>query len=160
MTVIPTVSIGDIIALVTIIVALVVGFVQIRQIYKQMQLSSFAEYTKRYQEIILKLPSDYFTGGFSFDGLNAGKSEEIRRLTRVYFDLCSEEYFLHQEGYVPDKVWKEWESGIMANFSLEHIRAQWRSVEGTPGTYGEFSQYLGRSLKIWQAEVRDESPDR
>ncbi len=137
-----TIAIGDILTLVTIIVVATTGLIQIRQLYKQSRLSSFAEYTKRYQDILLNLPSNYFAETFSFDGVDDASREQIHRFTRVYFDLCSEEYFLHKEHYIPDKIWEEWEKGILSNFGYEHTQSQWKSVSGAEDLYGEFKKYI------------------
>jgi hypothetical protein len=137
-----SINISDLISLLTIIVAVVIGLIEIRQMLKQIRLGSFAEYTKRYQEIILKFPSNYFADDFSFVGVSDDVREEIRRVVRAYFDLCSEEYFLHEKGYIPDEVWKEWATGIVHNFSLGHIYADWELVSTMPGMYGQFSEYI------------------
>lgn len=32
---------------------------------------------------------------------------------RVYFDLCSEEFYLYKDGLIDKRVWNEWEEGII-----------------------------------------------
>ncbi len=151
MTIIPTISVGDMLALLTLVVAATTGFVQIRQIYKQMRLASLADYTKRYQDILLSLPSTYFTESFSFDRLSDEEREDIPKRMRVYFDLCSEEYFLHREGYIPAAVWKEWEQGILSNLGLKHVQFEWTDASSRTDIYGEFKKFLGTRLDGTQA---------
>ena len=61
---------------------------------KQLQLNFFAEYTKRYQEIILRFPESINQDAFDFDTLQKNDRDITLRYMRAYFDLCSEEYFL------------------------------------------------------------------
>lgn len=151
MTLETTVSISDLLTLATIIVVAVTGFIQIRQMYKQTRLSSFAEYTKRYQDILLSLPSTYFTDSFSVDRLSDEQREDISKRIRVYFDLCSEEYFLHREGYIPAAVWNEWEQGILSNLGLKHVQSEWTDASLRAEIYGEFKKSLAATLDGTQA---------
>ena len=64
---------------------------------KQMQISVFAECTRRFQEIKLHL-----------------KKGELDKeyYQRLYIDLCSEEFYLHSKGYITDDVWVIWVKGM------------------------------------------------
>ncbi|MCL5021086.1 MAG: hypothetical protein M1339_05375 [Bacteroidetes bacterium] len=146
-----SINISDLISLLTIIVAVVIGLIEIRQMLKQIRLSSFAEYTKRYQDILLSLPSTYFTDSFSVDRLSDEQREDISKRIRVYFDLCSEEYFLHREGYIPAAVWNEWEQGILSNLGLKHVQSEWTDASLRAEIYGEFKKSLAATLDGTQA---------
>jgi hypothetical protein len=81
------------------------AFISYKTQQRQTQLSFFSEYTRRYQDIMLHLCDD---------------NSEV--YFRLYFDLCSEEFYLHEHKYLPDEVWDMWEDGmkIMAkNHSFE-----------------------------------------
>ncbi|HLF34339.1 MAG TPA: hypothetical protein VI583_08880 [Cyclobacteriaceae bacterium] len=77
--------------------------IQTRLSIKQMKLDFFTEYTRRYQEIILHLLENINKPDFDFSTLKEAdheKFDETMRYIRVYFDLWSEEYYLHQEGKI------------------------------------------------------------
>ena len=57
----------------------------------------FAEFTRRYQEIMLHIRK------------NDNDKEYYQTL---YIDLCSEEFFMHNAGYLPKGVWKIWMEGM------------------------------------------------
>lgn len=61
---------------------------------KQYEFQFFAEYTKRYQDLILQMPKDIDTSSIY--------NKDIDVYMRLYFDLCSEEYYLHSEGVIDD----------------------------------------------------------
>ena len=48
-------------------------------------------------------------------------TEEINKLYD-YFNLCGEEYFFHEQGYIPSKVWKAWSNGIKIFLYNKRIR--------------------------------------
>ena len=83
------------------------------------QLTFFADYTKRYQEIILHLPED-------MNDVTILDDKETKRYLRVYFDLCSEEYFLYKKGHLNEEVWEEWEEGMKSAFRKKAILKYWQ----------------------------------
>ena len=104
---------------------------------KQLQLNFFAEYTKRYQEIILRFP----------ESVNQKNDRDITlRYMRAYFDLCSEEYFLWKKGHIDNDTWKEWESGIKYAFSKAAFREAWNILRLDTIYYGEFTDFVASAI--------------
>jgi hypothetical protein len=58
----------------------------------------------------------------------------------TYFDLCSEEYFLYQNGYINETVWQEWRSGIKAAFEKPLFVSAWESKD--TASYSEFKKLV------------------
>ena len=118
----------------------------VRNFQKQLQLNFFAEYTKRYQEIILNFPESINESDFNFDKLNDEERSKTLRYMRVYFDLCSEEYFLWKSKHIDDKTWKEWESGIKYAFSKTAFREGWKRITMDTIYYKEFSSFVNSCI--------------
>ena len=57
----------------------------------------YAEYTRRYQEIKLRILKN-----------EIGKND----FQILYLDLCSEEFFMHKKRHLPKGVWEIWEEGM------------------------------------------------
>lgn len=146
---------GEIIQMVTIaltgtgvIVAIIALIWQSNLTQEQMKLNFFADYTKRYQEIYLNLPDNVNEIDFDF---NSDKfPSEVRKKTirymRAYFDLCSEEYFLHQEGNINKKVWKEWKEGIEYTYSKKAFRDAWHIINLDAQFYGSFVNWINNDV--------------
>jgi len=79
----------------------------------------FAEYTRRYQDIILKMPSDLSSTNFF----------EIKIPMRLYFDLCSEEYHLWKKGYIDNEVWILWKEGMIETMRQEVFKQAWEKLK-------------------------------
>ncbi len=84
----------------------------------------YAEYTRRYQDIILAMPDAVFEGTAKAEGATL-------KYMQLYFDLCSEEYHLHQNGLVPDNVWDNWKEGMEITTHIELYKKAWDRIKGT-----------------------------
>lgn len=86
---------------------------------EQNKRSIYAEYTKRYQDIILAMPDNVFNG-----------TEEVNSITlkytQLYFDLCSEEYYLYRAGQIPKDIWNNWKEGMILTTKLTLFRLCWK----------------------------------
>jgi len=99
------------------------GIFYAAQTFKQQkeisQADFFAEYTKRYQDIILHFPENW--------DAETILNEEVKRYLRLYFDLCSEEYFLYTEGKcLNKKFWNECEQGMKIIFNKTIVKNYWQ----------------------------------
>lgn len=113
---------------------------------KQLQLNFFADYTKRYQEIILSFPESINSKHFDLDKLKTDERDKTLRYMRAYFDLCSEEYFLWKQGNIDDNTWQEWETGIKFAFSKPAFQQAWRVLGLDTIYYGNFSEFVSESM--------------
>ena len=89
---------------------------------KQRKLEMYAEYTRRYQDIFMKMPDDIYTGKATID-------ERTKKYMRFYFDLCSEEYHLWQERFVKDSVWELWMEGMQIETDHEIFHKAWDAIK-------------------------------
>jgi len=133
-------AIATIIGVLIAAISVFIAFWTIKnEIKKQRDISQqrfFAEYTKRYQEIILHLPED-------LDNVTVLEDKETKRYLRVYFDLCSEEYFLYTKGHINEEDWKEWKDGMKSAFHKKAILEYWQKRK--TGFY-DFKEYAEKEL--------------
>ena len=96
-------------ALVFSVISIIIA---VRLHHLQQQWNFFTEYTRRYHEIMVHL----------YDNNNTHHTEYYR----LYFDLCSEEYYLHQNKYIPNKVWRSWTDGMRMVMKLQAGKTVWK----------------------------------
>ena len=113
---------------------------------KQLQLNFFADYTKRYQEIILNLPENINDENFKLESLEKSVKDKTLRYMRAYFDLCSEEYYLWKKKNIDDDTWKEWETGIRFAFSKPAFQQAWHVLRLDTIYYGEFTKFVNDAI--------------
>jgi hypothetical protein len=109
---------------------------------QQIKLSFFAEYTKRYQNILSHFPENIKSADFSYAKLDGPTRAETMRYMRLYFDLCSEEYFLHRNGNLDKEVWKEWEARMTFLFLKPAYREAWNLIKSDSDFYNDFDRFV------------------
>ena len=110
---------------------------------KQQKLDFFARYTERYQHIIEQLPEYVFA-----DDKDSTEEEyqKIMPIIRAYFDLCSEEFYLHKQHHLSKNVWKEWEAGMVSMFQLPVFKQCWKRINPKSTCYSEFAHFVQREV--------------
>lgn len=115
---------------------------------EQLQLNFFADYTKRYQEIILHFPESINEKTFQLDALSNEDKDKTLRYMRAYFDLCSEEYWLHRRGHINDETWSEWKTGIDYALSKPAFKQAWQILRLDTIYYGEFTKMVEKAISL------------
>ena len=109
---------------------------------QQYRFQFFAEYTKRYQDLILQMPDNLDTTSIH--------SKDVDKFMRLYFDLCSEEYYLRSKGVVDDKVWGLWEDGIRTAMSKQKYKTAWKLL----GTYYDDENFVHFMNNLTRDKIR------
>jgi hypothetical protein len=90
----------------------------------------FAEFNARYDDLNDDLNAILFgprEGPLSVD--------ETERLFS-YFNLCAEEYFFYQAGYIDHRVWDSWSRGMTLFYKHPRIHALWEQESKGDSYYG------------------------
>ena len=104
---------------------------------KQRRLAIFAEYTRRYQEIILQMPDEVYSGASTDD-------VHIMKYMSIYFDLCSEEFHLWESGAVPAYIWNLWKEGMRLTMKKDIYRKSWAALK--PEYYSKFVSFFDQEV--------------
>jgi hypothetical protein len=140
-------SIGIFIAIIGVIITMCNNRKQLKVFNEQLKLNFFADYTKRYQEIILNFPESINHPDFDYQSLSKENRNKTLRYMRVYFDLCSEEYDLYRAGYISERIWKNWKEGIEFAFSKKAFRDAWSKIKMDTIYYPEFTNWVESIIK-------------
>ena len=108
----------------------------------EMRIKLFADYTKRYQEIMLNLPPSTWTDDIDINDLPEGERSLAIKYYRAYFDLCSEEYFLWNNNQIDDRTWHEWRNGMQYSFSRKPVITAWRTILVNSSYSTKFSKFV------------------
>lgn len=139
-------TIGILVAFGGIIVAIYYNRKQINILNDHLKIGFFADYTKRYQEIMLNLPDNISQQDFDFSDLNEVEKAKVFRYMRAYFDLCSEEYELWLSGYIEERIWLNWEQGIKNNLDKEAFSIAWEHVNFNSYYYPDFTKWINENF--------------
>ncbi len=128
-----------------VIAALLASRKQTLLMRQQMKVNLFADYTKRYQEIILHFPENINDKKFDFDELKRGDHDlynKTMRYMRTYFDLCSEEFYLNKNSQIDKAVWREWSQGIKYTFTKKAFKQAWEIATKNSKFYDDFANWM------------------
>lgn len=132
----------------TVLVALAGLWITLRGIRDQLWLQTFAEYTRRYSEIVRELPSESRRPGsaFSLDALNPDERGRVLNAARAYLNLTSEEFFLHSRGRIDDETWRIWKTGIAQTVRLPWLRLAWQELEIEYSYFEKYCRFIAECL--------------
>lgn len=80
---------------------------------KRHKLQFFTEYTRRYQDIILRMPED-------------PSDPQFLKYMQLYFGLCSEEFYLYKKGLIDKNVWDLWVDGMALTMKKRSFKTAWQ----------------------------------
>jgi hypothetical protein len=109
-----------------VLVAVVALWMQLAKLNQQLTLQHFADYTKRYQEIVLRFPEDVNEPTFKVVGRE--DYPPTMRAMRAYFDLCFEEWYLHERKFIDQRIWAVWRGGMSTALSKPAFQQAWELI--------------------------------
>jgi hypothetical protein len=144
------VGVDEIIAIATVagvLIALGALWVTLRGVRDQLWLHTFAEYTRRYGEIVRELPSEARRPGgkFVFEDLPPDEQGQVLNTARAYLNLCSEEFFLHARGRIDEETWAIWREGMERVLGAPWIRSTWTILK-PEYLYSDFCAFVETCL--------------
>ena len=136
-------GVGNLISTVTALIAIGGLIYQSRSTRKQLKLQNFVEYTKRYQQILLNLPESIHKAEFSVENFN---NENTMRYMRAYFDLCFEEYILHEKQFIDDDLWLLWEKGMRDTLAKSAFQKAWNKIKEDTMFGNRFEDFVQNTI--------------
>src|SRR5919204_1171163 len=103
----------QVIAVAEVVAVFVAGtavYITLRGLRHELWLQTFAEYTRRYSEIVMNLPSESRRPGGAFDLSQLGSDQRnlVLNSVRAYLNLYSEEFYLKGRGRIDGETWDIW----------------------------------------------------
>jgi hypothetical protein len=132
----------DILAAVGPVLAAVSILIGVYVFRRQMNAQLFVEYTKRYEQVMLSYPEGLRDTRLDSMGVPPPESPELTVAILRYLNLCSEEFYLWERGYLSGDIWRIWESEIRRTLASPLYRREWRKVQAEFASYGEFAKYV------------------
>ena len=111
------------------------------------QLNAFLACTQRFEQIMVEFPTEIRSGdvaGYE-KYLETKRLESSKDLTATairYFNLCSEELFLAQQGVISQDVWRVWSVSIRNMLRTKWLRDRWTELRDEYSSYPDFCQFI------------------
>lgn len=96
---------------------------------KERRTTVINEFTKRYSDVVYNIPEKIVIEDLSLSVLNEAEKYNLIREMRRYFDLCFDEYTMHKNGLVEEKMWKIWSGGIAHAMKRKPFQDSWQIIK-------------------------------
>jgi hypothetical protein len=122
--------------------AVIMIVVAIRAYRRQTNALVFLEYTKRYEVVMTLFPTEARRARLNLDGEIPEPNENLTVAVLRYLNLCSEEFYLCQRGYLAKDVWKIWEAELKRTLQSPLVKREWGALNNEFQAYPEFQLYV------------------
>ena len=113
-----------------------------RQFRMQMNAQTFLTYTERYSKIMGALPLEFRLRRYDASAASSLSDPHIKDAYLQYFSMCSQEFYLWQEGYLQKRLWRVWEVEIKRTVSSPLGRAAWALIETEFHSFPAFHEWV------------------
>src|SRR5262249_45922430 len=109
----------------------------------QMHAQIFMKYTERYEHILEQFPENALAARFNLGSLPP-VSSQLTLCALKYLNLCSEEFYLRTQGYLPEELWGIWEVDLKLIIGSPLFQREWSSLRPEFLSHRSFLQYVER----------------
>jgi hypothetical protein len=110
---------------------------------RQMHAQIFMKYTERYEHILDHFPENALAARFDTLALPP-QSSQLSLCVLKYLNLCSEEFYLRTQGYLPEALWSIWEGDLKRIIGSPLLQREWPSLRAEFLSHQSFLAYVER----------------
>lgn len=114
---------------------------------RKMNSQVFLEFTRRYEEVMDRFPSDAKIARLRSGGEPPAASPELAAAALRYLNLCSEEFYLWKRGYLSGDIWRIWEAELRRTLASPLYRREWLSLREEFSSFPEFVAYVEQAQR-------------
>jgi hypothetical protein len=131
-----------------VVVSALAIFAGLRSVRDQLRVSVFLTYTERYAKIMNSIPFEARQPGSSYQLGSRPDRERTRVLAafREYFNLCSEEKWLHDHRKIDHATWEIWVRGMQVVANFPSFKSCWETLAFEYHGYKEFQDFIEATL--------------
>lgn len=139
-----------------VVVSIIAVVVALKGVRDQLRTATFLAYTERYAKIMAQVPYPARRpgSGYRLDKVPIQERIDVLRAFRDYFNLCSEELFLHSIGRIDAETWQIWRLGIRQVMEFPCFEEVWTELGPEYEYYGDFVRFM-TDLHVASRKPRD-----
>ena len=132
----------------TVIVSAAAIVAALKGVRDQLRVTIFLTYTERYMRTMNSLPFEARRPGSEYRLASLSEEEQVRVLGvfREYFNLCSEESWLHQHHRIDHATWEVWERGMQQVARFPCFREVWDALALEYDYFDKFRDFVVEKL--------------
>ncbi len=106
-----------------------------------MNVQILMKYTERYERILDQFPEDALAARFD-SAVLPPESAQLKLCVLKYLNLCSEEYYLTDNGYLSRSLWRIWDSDLKRMIASPLLLREWPSLRAEFQSHQRFLDYV------------------
>ncbi|HEY7429055.1 MAG TPA: hypothetical protein VH682_32795 [Gemmataceae bacterium] len=114
--------------------------------WKQMNCQVYLAYTERYEAIMQSFPDGALESRLRLGDMLPQRSEALSICILRYLNLCSEEFFLHQKGFLSKRIWAVWQPEIVRTLRSPVVKREWERLRIEFKAYPDFFAFVENVL--------------
>jgi hypothetical protein len=111
----------------------------------QMNAQLFLAFTERYENIICNAPAEFRAWRLNPNATPLAVTQDVRTSILAYLNLCSEEHYLWQNGYLDHAIWRIWSDELERTLRSDLLRREWPKLKEGFQSYGHFCEFVDRA---------------
>ncbi|MCZ7679803.1 MAG: hypothetical protein M5U28_13980 [Sandaracinaceae bacterium] len=134
----------DIVQIVSVALGAIAVWAGLRGVRDQLFVQTFVEYTDRFGAVIAELHATTGTDGLKvrLAQLPPEKRVVVCGIMRRYFDLCSQEKYLHGRGFIDPETWQIWAARMADTMRSPIARDTWAELREEYLCFGGFVAHV------------------
>jgi len=135
------IAIGSVAAAAVAVIAVVASMTAVRD---QLRTFVFIEYTDRFTKTMARLPSAARKPGspYHLKDLPGDDRLEVVAAFRDYFNMCSEEMWLHSVGRIDSATWRIWREGMKEGARTPAFGEAWVELNDEYHYFPRFKSFM------------------
>lgn len=109
-----------------------------------MNAQLFLEFTKRFEVTMQSFPKNAWPSRLNIGGKPPPRSKALSLSVLRYLNLCSEEYYLRQKGWLYKETWQIWERELNRTLKTPLFMREWETLAGEFESYPKFKEYVDK----------------
>lgn len=109
---------------------------------KKSYADTVLKYAERYDKVMDAFPSGTFLQRFNSEADFPDHEGKLRLAVLKYLNLCSEEYFLFNQGYIDKSIWNMWKDELERALGSALFKREWEVLKSEFKSDSDFRQFV------------------
>jgi len=120
----------------------------LRGVRKQIQVTTYLEYTKRFEDTMRPLARllRKYKGKYKLGEIESEDARELHELIGSYISIIASEYHLQRGGHIDRETWHMWSYGLTDMFENPLVREVWFEVKEKYTAVRGFERFIANKL--------------
>lgn len=129
-------------SLLSIPVGIIGAYIAYQRYKDNLNANLLIHYSERYERILDEFPNEALKLRFDLESDPPPESDQLSLCILKYLNMCSEEFYLMEQGYIDKQAWDIWNDEIQRTLRSKLLRREWNKLKSEFESYPKFKKYV------------------